>query len=403
MRELRNKTVLLCVGGGIAAYKTCDLVRRLSEAGAAVEVAMTKAATAFITPLTLQALAQRPVATELLSLDQEAQIGHIRLAQRADVVLVAPATADLIARLASGLADDVVTAVVLATRAPVIVCPSMNTNMLEHPATRRNLERLADFGYRVVEPDSGDLACGVRGPGRLPDSDVLVEEVRAALAPQDLAGTRVLVSAGPTREPIDPVRCITNRSSGRTGYAIAAAARRRGARVTLVSGPVALRPPRGCQVEAVETAEQMNEAVRRLVADADVVVMVAAVADYRPVRSEPQKIKKDKERLTIELERTPDILGGLRELGGQRILVGFAAETENVREQALEKLRRKSLDMIVANDVGRADAGFDAETNAAVIIDRWGREEQTGLVAKEELAERILDRVVALLGGPPAE
>ncbi|RMF20879.1 MAG: bifunctional phosphopantothenoylcysteine decarboxylase/phosphopantothenate--cysteine ligase CoaBC, partial [Deltaproteobacteria bacterium] len=262
-----------------------------------------------------------------------------------------------------------------------------------------NIARLEELGYRVVRPDSGELACGTEGPGRLPDADRLVEEVRAVLAPKDLAGRHVLVSAGPTREPIDPVRCVTNRSSGRMGYAVAACARRRGATVTLVTGPTALAPPAGCEVVAVETAEEMNQAMRSRVTSADVVVMVAAVADYRPVDVAPAKLKKKSEGLTVRMERTPDILSGLASARGSRVLVGFAAETEQVRENALDKLKRKGLDLIVANDVSCPDRGFDVDTNAALLIDCNGEEEETGLLSKEQLADRILDRVVALLAG----
>ena len=258
MGALDGKRVLLCVGGGIAAYKSAELVRQFIAAGASVQVAMTKAALEFISPLTLQTLSKQRVATDILSVSDDAEIGHIRIGDEADAVIVAPATAGLISRMASGMADDVVTAALLVTTAPVVVAPAMNTNMLEHPAVRENLDRLAGFGHRIVAPDSGELACGYEGPGRLPDPRVLVEETVAALSDRDLAGFRVLVSAGPTREPLDPVRFISNRSSGRMGYAVAEAAQRRGAEVTLVSGPVALAPPRGCRVIHVETAAEMN-------------------------------------------------------------------------------------------------------------------------------------------------
>jgi phosphopantothenoylcysteine decarboxylase/phosphopantothenate--cysteine ligase len=397
MKALRDKNVLLCIGGGIAAYKTCELVRRLNDCGASVQVAMTKAAASFVTPLTLQTLSRKPVATDLLSASEDAAIGHIRIAEQADVVLVAPATADLIARMANGLADDIVTAALLVARAPVVIAPSMNSNMLGHPAVVANLERLRAFGYRIVEPDSGELACGYEGPGRLPDAPDLLAEVAAALAEQDLRGRRVLVSAGPTREPLDPVRFISNRSSGRMGYAIAAAARRRGAEVVLVSGPTALTVPRGCMVVHVETASEMNDAMRARVTWADVVVMVAAVADYRPAKVASQKIKKGSERLELSLEKTEDVLAGLAAARGRRVVVGFAAETEDVVRNAEAKLARKGLDLIVANDVAAAGAGFDVETNAATIIGRDGSRTETGLVSKEDVAEQLLDKVVDLL------
>ena len=396
MRELDGKTILLCVGGGIAAYKAPEAVRRLMEAGAIVHVAMTKAAQAFITPLTLQAVSRRPVATDLLDPGEDATIGHIDLADRADLVLVAPATADLISRMAHGRADDIVTAVLLATKAPVVVAPAMNSNMLAHPDVKANIETLRGYGHRIVAPDRGELACGHEGEGRMPDAEVLVGEVRAALTSQDMHGCTVLVSAGPTREPVDPVRVLTNRSSGRMGYAVAEAALRRGAEVVLVTGPTALDAPRGARVVAVETAAQMHSAVRDHVTASDVVVMVAAVADYRPAAPAASKIKKADDELVLRLEKTEDILGGLRGARGSRILVGFAAETDNVIENAQIKLERKQLDLIVANDVSKENAGFDVSTNCATLLDRNGDRTETGLVSKEELADRILDRILEL-------
>lgn len=397
MGVLNGKRVLLCVGGGIAAYKSAELVRQFVAAGASMQVAMTKAALEFISPLTLQTLSKQRVATDILSVSDDAEIGHIRIGDEADAVIVAPATAGLISRMASGMADDVVTAALLVTTAPVVVAPAMNTNMLEHPAVRENLKRLAEFGHRIVVPDSGELACGYEGPGRLPDPHVLVEETAAALSDRDLAGFRVLVSAGPTREPLDPVRFISNRSSGRMGYAVAEAAQRRGAEVTLVSGPVALAPPRGCRVIHVETAAEMNEAMRAHVVASDLVVMVAAVADYRMAEAAPSKIKKHGRGLEIALERTEDILTGISRARGRRVIVGFAAETEDLIENAVSKLARKGLDLIVANDVTEEGSGFDTETNSAVLIDTSGTQEHTGLIAKAELAELILDRSTGLL------
>jgi phosphopantothenoylcysteine decarboxylase/phosphopantothenate--cysteine ligase len=399
MSRLSQTRVLLAVGGGIAAYKAPEIARRLMEAGASVQVAMTPSAQAFITALTLQAVSRKPVATSLLDAADDATIGHIRLADECDVVLVAPATADLIARMATGRADDIVTATLLATRAPIVVAPAMNTNMLDHPAVRANIGRLVEFGYRIVEPDSGELACGYEGRGRLPDPPVLLEALEGALTPQDLDGCRVLVSAGPTREPLDPVRVLTNRSSGKMGYAVARAARRRGAVVTLVSGPTALATPGGCTVVHVETAAEMRTAMRDHVTASDVVVMVAAVADYRPVAPAERKIKKDSAALTVELEKTDDILAGLAAARGERILVGFAAETDDLIANALAKLERKNLDLIVANDVTAADSGFDVATNSATILDRNGTREDTGLLSKDDLADRILDRVIGLRAG----
>jgi len=396
MGKLTDKTVLLCVGGGIAAYKSAEIVRRLREAGSHVQVAMTAAATEFIGPLTLQALSGRPVARRILDAREDASIGHITIAEQADAVLIAPATANLISRLAAGAADDMVTAAVLAVRCPVVVAPAMNTHMFEHPAVQENLRKLETFGYRIVAPDSGVLACGTEGVGRLPDAEVLIDEVESVLTPQDLSGVRVLVSAGPTQEAIDPVRYISNRSSGRMGYAVAAEACRRGATVTLVSGPTALVPPRGCQTIQVRSASQMHAAARASVAAAEVVVMVAAVADYRPKTVAQDKLKKSPQSLRLELEATEDILSEMSAARGDRIVVGFAAETERVREYARGKLERKGLDLIVANDVSGSETGFDVECNAAWILGRDGSETSTGILTKRVLAERIWDRVAEL-------
>lgn len=399
---LEGKRVLLAVGGGIAAYKCADLVRRLQAEGADVQVAMTKAAREFVTPLVMQTLSRHPVAMDLLDAREEAAIGHIRLAEEADVVLVAPATADLVARLAAGMADDIVTAALLVARCPVVVAPSMNCNMLEHPATQRNLETLASFGHRVVDSDRGQLACGYEGAGRLPDADALVAEVRAALAPKDLAGRRVLVSAGPTREPLDPVRYLTNRSSGRMGYAVAAAAWRRGAEVTLVSGPSSLATPRGVQRIDVTTAAEMKDAMLSRATGSDVVVMVAAVADYRPAEVAATKIKKDKSKdaapVTLALAENDDILQALGSLPGRRVLVGFAAETGDVVRYSRDKLLRKGAHLIVGNDVTQPGVGFETETNAAVLVDAEGHVE-TGLVSKDAMADLILDRALQLAAG----
>jgi phosphopantothenoylcysteine decarboxylase/phosphopantothenate--cysteine ligase len=396
---LAGKRVLLAVGGGIAAYKTADLVRRLKGEGADVRVAMTRAAREFVSPLVLQTLSHHPVATELLDAVEEAAIGHIRIAEEADVVLVAPATADLVARMAAGMGDDIVTAALLVARCPVVVAPSMNCRMLEHPATQRNLATLVSFGYRVAESDRGELACGYEGAGRLPDADALVAEVRAALAPKDLVGRRVLVSAGPTREPLDPVRYLTNRSSGRMGYAVAAAAWRRGAEVTLVSGPTALATPRGVSRVDVTTAAEMQKAMVSRAPASDVVVMVAAVADYRPAEVATGKLKKKAgEAAMIALTENDDILKTLGALPGSRVLVGFAAETGDVVRYAREKLLRKGAHLIVGNDVTQPGAGFEGETNAAVFVDAKGHTE-TGLVSKDAMADLLLDRIVGMADG----
>lgn len=399
MGRLDSRRVLLCIGGGIAAYKCPELVRRLIGEGAEVQVAMTRAARDFVSPLVLQTLSRRAVALELLDPHEDAAIGHIRIADEADVVLIAPATADLIARMALGIADDIVTAALLVARCPVVVAPSMNSSMLAHPAVGRNLATLAGFGHRIAESDSGELACGYEGAGRLPDADALVAEVCAALAPNDYAGKRVVVSAGPTRESLDPVRYLTNRSSGRMGYAVAAAAWRRGADVILVSGPTALAAPRGVRRVDVVSAAQMHDAMLEHSAAGDVVVMVAAVADYRPARPSAGKIKKrDGQALALQLAENPDILAALGRLPGKRVLVGFAAETSDVEAHARRKLESKKAHLIVGNDVTQPDAGFETETNAAVLVDGAGQC-HTGLMNKDRLADLILDRALELGAG----
>ncbi|MFN2378446.1 MAG: bifunctional phosphopantothenoylcysteine decarboxylase/phosphopantothenate--cysteine ligase CoaBC [Candidatus Binatia bacterium] len=396
MGLLGSKRVLLGIGGGIAAYKCPELVRRLLDEGAEVQVAMTRAAREFVSPLVLQTLSKRRVALDLLDSEEEAVIGHIRLAEEADVVLVAPATADLIARMAVGVADDILTAALLVARCPVVVAPSMNTNMLGHPTVVRNLETLRAFGHRIVDSDRGDLACGYEGAGRLPDAPDLIAEVAAALAPRDLAGKRILVSAGPTREALDPVRYLTNRSSGRMGYAVASAAWRRGAEVTLVSGPTALPCPRGVRRVDVTSAAEMHTAMLERAPQSDVVVMVAAVADYRPAAMAAEKIKKKQgQGLALELAENDDILAALGRLPGSRVLVGFAAETTDVVRHAREKLERKKAHLIVANDVTLPGAGFESLTNAAVLVDPRG-DFATGLLSKDALADCILDRVLEL-------
>jgi phosphopantothenoylcysteine decarboxylase/phosphopantothenate--cysteine ligase len=398
VKSLDGKRVLLGIGGGIAAYKCADLVRKLAAEGADVQVAMTRAARNFVSPLVLQTLSKRPVALELLDAHEDAAIGHIRIAEEANVVLVAPATADLIARMALGIADDIVTTALLVAKCPVVVAPSMNSNMLEHPTVTRNLETLRSFGHRIVESDRGELACGYEGAGRLPDAEALIAEVVAALAPKDLVGKRVLVSAGPTREALDPVRYLTNRSSGRMGYAVASAAWRRGASVTLVSGPTSLAAPRGVERVSVTSAAEMHDAMLSRAPSSDVVVMVAAVADYRPAQVADLKIKKRKgEALSLELAENEDILAALGRLPGKRVLVGFAAETNDLVKHARDKLERKKAHLIVGNDVTMPGAGFETETNAAVLVDASG-EKQTGLVSKDALADLILDRACELAG-----
>jgi phosphopantothenoylcysteine decarboxylase / phosphopantothenate---cysteine ligase len=401
---LRQATVVVAVGGGIAAYKACELVRQLDKAGASVWVTMTRRAAEFVTPLTFQALSGHPVFTDLFNLSEEASIGHIQLADRADLVIVAPATANVIARLAGGFADDAMTAVLLATRAKLLLAPSMNTNMWSNPLTQANVRRLVEVrGAAVVGPGDGFLACRWTGPGRLADPADIVEAAAMLRSPQDLAGRRVAVVSGPTQEAIDPARYLSNRSSGKMGRELARAARRRGAKVTLVQGPGEAAAPVGVTVVPVTSALQMQAATQAAAARADVVVMAAAVADYRPKQRAEQKLKRQAlgQDLALELVANPDILA---ELGARRggaaapLLVGFAAETERVVEHARSKLASKRCDLIVANDVSQPGIGFGAEHNAVTLVDASGPiAELAG--GKDEVAHGILDEVVRRLGG----
>ncbi|MFI5396871.1 MAG: bifunctional phosphopantothenoylcysteine decarboxylase/phosphopantothenate--cysteine ligase CoaBC [Candidatus Binatia bacterium] len=395
-RRLDGKTVVLALTGGIACYKAAELVRALTRDGATVRVMMSAGAEQFITPLTLQTLSGNPVATSTFDLTQESEIGHIRLADSADVVVIAPATANIIGKIAAGIADDLVTTVLLATRAPVVLAPAMNVHMYENRIVQANLDRLRQHGFRIVEPGEGFLACGYEGKGRLADLEVLLAEVGRALSPHDLAGEHVLITAGPNREPLDPVRFISNRSTGKMGFALAAAAWRRGAEVSLIAGPTTLPTPHGVRRCDVSTAEQMHRAVMAAYEPATIVLMAAAVADYRPARVAKEKVKKGSGRMVLELERTTDILAELAPRKGPRILVGFAAETEQVTANAERKLVKKDLDLIVANDVAGKDMGFEVDTNAVTIIDRNGHQESVPLMSKDDVADRILDCVLAL-------
>lgn len=396
-RPLEGRRVVVGLSGGIACYKGAELVRLLTGAGAHVRVVMTRNATEFIAPLTLQTLSRFPVATETFDLTQESEIGHIQLADTADALVVAPATANVIGKMAAGIGDDLLTTVILATRAPVLVAPSMNVHMFENAAVQANLATLRTRGVRIIEPGSGFLACGYEGAGRLAEPPVIVAEIERAVSSADLAGERVLIAAGPNREAIDPVRFISNRSTGKMGYALAAAAWRRGADVALVSGPTALPAPHGVRVERVTTAEEMRRAVVAEFPAASIVLMAAAVADYRPARPSAQKLKKGAGPLTIECERTADILAGLTARKGNRFVVGFAAETENVLANAERKAREKRVDMMVANDVARSDAGFEVDTNAVTIVDARGRVDLP-VMSKDEVADRILDRILEVRG-----
>jgi phosphopantothenoylcysteine decarboxylase / phosphopantothenate---cysteine ligase len=389
--------VVLGVTGCIGAYKACEVLRELQRRELDVRVVMTAAATRFVTPMTFEALSRHPVFHDQWEPGREGDIRHISLADEADLLLVAPATANIVGKFARGIADDALSTLYTATRAPVVVAPAMNVNMLEHPAVRENLDILRARGVGLVEPGSGYLACGWLGRGRLAEVDEIVAAaLRALRRRRDLEGETVLVTAGPTVEDIDPVRFVSNRSSGRMGYRLAEAARDRGARVVLVSGPTRLPAPHGVEVVAVRSAEQMERAVAERVGPATVVIAAAAVSDYRPAAPAVSKIKKTEGRLVLELVRTPDILKGLGASGGGRVLVGFAAETEDLEENARRKLEEKRLDLVVANDVTRPGAGFEAETNAVVLLRRDGGRAKVPLASKREVAERILDEVAAL-------
>ena len=398
--------IALGISGGIAAYKSAEIVRLLQDRGIHVQVVMTRAAQEFVRPLTFAALSGEKVITDLFgSEDQQANvesaIEHIAVAQSIDALLVAPATADVLARFAQGIANDFLTTLYLATTAPVIVAPAMNVNMWNHEATQANLEILRKRGVHIVEPGTGYLACGMTGAGRLADNEAIVAATMQALgASQDLAGETVLVTAGPTRERIDPTRYITNRSSGRMGYAIAEAALRRGARVLLVTGPTAIAAPEAAEVKRVETADEMRAAVLKLLPESTVVIKAAAVADFRPKETAAQKIKR-KGPITLELEPTADILAEVSRLRTSQVIIGFAAETENVLENARKKLASKSLDAIVVNDVSREGVGFDSDRNAVTIITH---DEVIDVpeTSKWEVAQRVLDQAVKLRKRTPA-
>ena len=396
---LRGKVIVLGVTGGIAVYKAVELLRLLTKAGAEVHVVMTRGATEFVTPLTFQTLSGNPVHLETFNLLSEQGIGHISLADRADLFLIAPATANFIGKMACGIADDLLSTTVMATRAPVLVAPAMNVNMYRNPIYRENEARLKGHGYLFVPPASGMLACGYEGEGKLQDPEIILEEAVAALTPKRLAGERVLITAGPTQEEIDPVRYISNHSSGKMGYALARVARLRGAEVTLVTGPTAIPVPYGVAVVRVESAAQMREAVLERLEQCDIVIKAAAVADYRPLKRAEKKVKKSAASLAIELEKNPDILSEIGARKGDRLLVGFAAETEELVANATKKLAQKNLDLIVANDVSLEGAGFNVDTNIVKLLFRDGSVEDIPIMGKNELAGLIWNRVEQLRKG----
>jgi len=393
---LANKTVVLGITGSIAAYKAAEIASKLTGGGAKVEVIMTEAATRFITPLTLRSITHRPVVTDMFEPASEFSLEHISLAEAADAVLIAPATANIIAKLAAGIADDMLCCTVLATKAPVIVAPAMDVNMFQNSITQDNLAKLKARGFTIVDPAYGRLASGKMGLGRLAEVEQIIGTIKQILGrSEDLAGKRIVVTAGGTQEPIDLVRHIGNRSSGKMGYAVAEAARDRGAAVSLIVAPTSLPEPAGIEVTHIETAVQMKAAVTGVVAQADALIMAAAVADYQPKDVAKAKIKKEKSSsLTLELVRTLDIL---TEVKGDFLKVGFAAESENIVANAKQKLEKKQLDLIVANDITDTKSGFGVDTNKVTLIDRDGNVESLPLLTKREVADRILDKVVGLL------
>ncbi len=398
MEILRDKEIILGVTGGIAAYKAVELLRELTKKGAKVHVVMTRNAQEFITPLTFQTLSGNPVQKDLFSLLEDSKISHVALADMAHLVAIVPATANIIGKVANGIADDFLSTMIMATRCPVLFAPSMNVNMWGSVAVKQNVEKLKKAGYQFIGPDEGDLACEVIGQGRLAAVADILERIEELLTEKDMGGKRVLITAGPTHEPIDPVRFITNRSSGRMGFALAKMARRRGADVTLISGPTHLSVPRGnVRFISVGTASEMRVAVLEHYKECSVIIKAAAVSDYHPKFVGDQKLKKLNAHAFLELERNPDIIGEIGSLKGDRVLVGFAAETRNLMANARKKLREKHLDLIVANDVSRSDSGFATETNKVVIIDSQGEVDPLPLMSKEEVANIILERVLEIL------
>jgi len=394
-----KKNIALGVCGGIAAYKAVEILRGLQRAGCAVRVAMTKRACEFVQPLTFRALSGSHVIVDDYAPDNPDPIAHITFSQTVDLLIVAPATANIIAKFANGVADDFLSSTYLACTAPVLIAPAMNTTMLEHPATQRNLQQLRADGVHFVEPDAGEMACGTIGPGRLSEPEQIVAAALEILSggAKDLAGERFLITVGATREEIDPVRFISNRSSGRMGFALAEAALKRGGEVTLVTGITSVNPPAGARVVRALSAEEMSQAVAQEIANHSVFVGAAAIADYRPAQRAEQKIKKSDEQITLTLERTPDVLAYVAASRANGMLVvGFAAETENVIANAREKLQRKKLDAIVANDVTREGSGFDIATNAITIITNGSEPVELPLLSKREAADRILDVIVRL-------
>lgn len=399
---VKGKTILLCVTGGVAAFKAAALTSKLTQAGADVKVLMSENAARFVTPLTFQALSRNPVYTDTFDEKNPHGIAHIDLADAADLVVVAPATANMIAKLAHGIADDMISTTILATKAPVWIAPAMNVNMYNHPAVQRNMQILDSYGYRFMEPGEGLLACGWIGKGRLAEPEDILVAVQRYFGRRDnlpLDGKKVLVTAGPTQEKIDPVRIFTNHSSGKMGYALAEEAEALGAEVTLISGPTDLPEPARVTTVHVTSAEEMYQEVMKRFAESEVVIKAAAVADYRPKETHDQKVKKRDGNWSIEMERTKDILAALGERKEKQILVGFAAESERVEDYAVGKLRKKNLDLVVANNIAEEGSGFRGDTNQVVIFRRDGSKRALPKLSKHETADAVLDEIVLLLEG----
>ena len=394
-----SKTVVLGVSGGIAAYKACDVVSRLRKENIQVNVIMTKHATEFVSALTFQSISQNPVAVEMFEPVTNWDIEHISLAKKADIFLIAPATANVIGKIANGIADDMLSTTVMATKAPVVIAPAMNTNMYENPVTQANIQKLKDLGYIFIEPGYGRLACGDLGPGKLAEPDLIVENIKFLLNKTDeLKGKNVLVTAGPTQEAIDPVRYITNKSTGKMGYALAYQAALMGAKVTLVTGPTNLEIPFGIsEVIKIKSAQQMYEAVTSRFDEMDIVIKSAAVADYKPKNISDSKIKKSDSDLVLELDRNKDILFELGKLKTKQVLVGFAAETDDLIANAQKKLAKKNLDFIVANDLKQEGAGFAGDTNIAKLLFADGNIEELPIMTKNQLSKEIYDKIIYIM------
>ncbi|MDQ0215072.1 phosphopantothenoylcysteine decarboxylase/phosphopantothenate--cysteine ligase [Oikeobacillus pervagus] len=397
---LKGKKILLCVSGGIAVYKAAALTSKLTQAGVQVKVLMTPSAQQFVTPLTFQALSRNDVYTDTFDEKDSKVIAHIDLADWPDLILLAPATANIIGKLANGIADDMITTTMLATKAPVWIAPAMNVHMYDHPAVKRNIEQLTSYGYQFIEPSEGYLACGYVGKGRLEEPEKIVatmDQYFSGTINKPLKGKKIVITAGPTRESIDAVRFFTNHSTGKMGYALAEAARELGADVTLISGPVSLSHPEGVEIQKVQSAEEMYQAVMQRYDQADIVIKSAAVADYRPKQTYDHKMKKQDGDLVVEMERTKDILKTLGEKKQHQILIGFAAETDHVGEYAMKKLKSKNADMIVANNIKMKGAGFGGETNIVTFFKQDGSKKELGILSKKEVAYEILREAVEIL------